>query len=375
MKVAILTWLHNQNFGTLLQAYALQKFIMDNGYEVEDIDYLPSNREKIKNWILSRNSPALFIGKFKEYINRKKEQTHSTESSGVKFEKFLSKYIASTQRCSTTSDLKKLVRNYDIFICGSDQIWSPYLFNPNFYFSFLDSSAKHVIAYGPSFGVTDASKRKKKIIARELKKFSAISVREDTGKKFVEKLGYYDVQQVIDPVMLLGQSEWNLLIAAARVEQPAAIVCYFLGDNPSYWKAAECLASKLNCPIITLVGSGKRIVEERYSPIYALGPDEWLAYIAKAKFVLTDSLHGTLFSLLFKKHYYCFKRFKEGERRSQNSRVESLARLTKMEDRLIESWDESKINNINIEEYDEKLSDLERLIDKSKKWLITALEC
>lgn len=76
---------------------------------------------------------------------------------------------------------------------------------------------------------------------------------------------------------------------------------------------------------MTLVGSGKNAVDEELNPRYGLGPDEWLAYLASARFVLTDSLHGTLFSQIFRKDYYCFKRFEETDKRSQNSRVESLA--------------------------------------------------
>ena len=329
MKICILTWLHNQNFGTLLQAYALQQFLKSEGHDVVDADYLPCVKEKLLNWAINRNSFDLFAGKAHELLNRKKEHDDFGSSTADVFNRFLSQNIVTTERITDTDGLVGLRGKYDAYVCGSDQIWSPYLLNRNFYFSFLSDSDKR-IAYAPSFGVTNTTERKKRIIANLLKSFSSVSVREDAGADFVESLGLERPSQVVDPVLLLSKEDWAPLIDG-KCPEPGKIVCYFLGDRPFYRKAVESISKELGCEVVTLVGSGKNAVDEELNPRYGLGPDEWLAYLASARFVLTDSLHGTLFSQIFRKDYYCFKRFEETDKRSQNSRVESLARLSTRE--------------------------------------------
>ena len=243
--------------------------------------------------------------------------------------------------------------------------------NRNFYLSFLSDSDKR-IAYAPSFGVTSTTQRKKKIITDLIKTFSSVSVREDAGADFVESLGLERPSQVVDPVLLLSKEDWAPLING-KCPEPGKIVCYFLGNRPFYRKAVESISKELGCEVVTLVGSGKNAVDEQLNPRYGLGPDEWLAYLASARFVLTDSLHGTLFSQIFRKDYYCFKRFEETDKRSQNSRVESLSRLSNTEDRLLDGYD-SHMNATEIEGYEKRLSDVESLITFSKKWLLDALE-
>lgn len=167
MKICILTWLHNQNFGTLLQAYALQQFLKSEGHDVVDADYLPCVKEKLLNWAINRNSFDLFAGKAHELLNRKKEHDDFGSSTADVFNRFLSQNIVTTERITDTDGLVGLRGKYDAYVCGSDQIWSPYLLNRNFYFSFLSDSDKR-IAYAPSFGVTNTTERKKRIIANLL---------------------------------------------------------------------------------------------------------------------------------------------------------------------------------------------------------------
>ena len=109
----------------------------------------------------------------------------------------MSQNIETTDRIVDTDGLVDLRGKYDAYVCGSDQIWSPYLLNRNFYLSFLSDSDKR-IAYAPSFGVTSTTQRKKKIITDLIKTFSSVSVREDAGADFVESLGLERPSQVVD---------------------------------------------------------------------------------------------------------------------------------------------------------------------------------
>ena len=122
-KIAKLTWLHNGNFGSVLQAAALQRYLLEQGYDVIDLDYNASLSEKLKNWIRNRNSPKLFLGKFEE-AKRKKNYKNPEEfvKRGEKFSEFEEKWIKRGQLCHTPVEIKEESKKYDIFICGSDQI-------------------------------------------------------------------------------------------------------------------------------------------------------------------------------------------------------------------------------------------------------------
>ena len=165
-KIAKLTWLHNGNFGSVLQATALQRYLIEQGYDVVDLDYNASLSEKLKNWIRNKNSLKLFWGKFEE-IKRKKEHKKfdKFEERNKKISEFEKKWIKRSVLCRKPQELKKESEKYDIFICGSDQIWSPALMNSIFYLDFVPN-CKRKIAYAPSFGVVTTTAEKKKKITK-----------------------------------------------------------------------------------------------------------------------------------------------------------------------------------------------------------------
>ena len=152
-KVAILTWLNNENYGSILQAYALQRFIIKSGYDAIDIDYNPSSIVRLENWLVNRNSPKLFVDKLKKKSNKilnKNKIDFSIRKQ--KFDQFKKENINITKRYSKFKELENINNKYDIYVCGSDQIWSPKLMNPVFFFSFLDKN-HYKISYSPSLGV------------------------------------------------------------------------------------------------------------------------------------------------------------------------------------------------------------------------------
>ena len=163
-KIAKLTWLHNGNYGSVLQAFALQKFLLLNGYDVIDLDYKADLKTKIINFLSNRNSLELFLGKYREAKGRRKyphpELFNDRES---KFNAFIKTNMIISQQFHSPNEIKSIVNDYDIYLCGSDQIWSPYLLNPVFYFSFVPKE-KQRISYATSFGVTTTTLAKEKKI-------------------------------------------------------------------------------------------------------------------------------------------------------------------------------------------------------------------
>lgn len=377
MRVATLTWLHNHNYGSILQAYALQRFLIQLGFETKCIDYLPSRNQKLLNWVRCGNSPRLFWDRARAFFHSREERQHFRGESVRQFDRFVDEHMATTRRCSSSKDLKKVSEeeNFDVYICGSDQIWSPELLNLNFYLKFLgDSTVSPRIAYGPSFGSTDASQRKRRLISQELRKFTAISVREDVGVEFLKELGVEGGVQVVDPVLLLCRSQWEDLFSKVESNSAPFIICYFLDGREEYWEAARAIADVLSCGIVALIGHNTYSAPSDIFSVFSLSPEQWLSYISQANFVLTDSLHCSMFSVIFHKDFFCFERKIGNSPNSQNSRLHSFMRMTGLENRLIASWDNSLLDmNLSIS-FDSVNSSMSNLIDFSKKWLISTLE-
>ena len=368
-KVAILTWLNNGNYGSMLQAYALQSFIRQNGYDVEDIDYNASTKAKLINWAQNRNSISLFKEKFDmKFAKRKCKEAYKFDDRDKKFNEFKNKYIKTTKIYSNPNDLKELIGKYDAYICGSDQIWSPKLMNPVFYYSFLPNNS-YKIAYAPSFGVSKIEGRKRNQIKKYLESFNHISVREDKGKEILKDIIGEDYPIVLDPTLLINKDEW-IELAKDNHEKEKYILCYFLTPNDKYINKVKDFAKKENLKvkiITTPVGPFNTGFEE----IIDVGPNEWLGYIKNAECVFTDSFHGCIFSLIYKKQFYLFKRFSDNSKSSQNSRIYNLSKIFKFEDRIVDEKAtidaKKKIKYENIE----NIMDVES--KKSKEWIIDAL--
>lgn len=370
MKIAKLTWLNNGNFGTVLQAYALQKILRNKGYEVIDINYKASKKTKLINWAVNMNSPKLFIEKFKE----KKALDNNKEiliKRNNKIESFKRKYLIMTKEYTSPLELKKTVGEYDIYICGSDQIWSPVLMNPVFYLNFVPDKYKK-IAYAPSFGVVSTSRRKEKKISKMLSEFDKISIREDEGRKFIKKITGKKVPVLLDPTLLLEKNDWEECTSEPIIKDKY-IYCYFLTENKKYLETIKKFAETKKMKVVispTIKGPFNTGFDE-YTDV---GPSEWLSLIKNAEYVCTDSYHGLIFSLIFNKNVFIFKRFTDESKASQNSRVYTLTRLLGIEDRILDELNLNKMSNFDKIDYLDINEKMKKCSEKSIKWLIDAIE-
>lgn len=368
-KIAILTWLHNGNFGTALQAYALQRVISEQGYEVENMNYCASPFIKLRNWIENRNSPQLLIGKILALKKRKEFKYHELMRD-TKYSKFKDNYMNLSRLCKSPNELKQLATRYDLFICGSDQIWSPALMNPVYYFSFLPSSCKR-IAYAPSFGVTDTTNRKKKQIRNYIGKFDYISIREVEGQKLIKELSGKDVPVCVDPTMLLEVMQWDQIINEPIV-MGKYIFCYFLTKNLSYIESVRKISEKVGLKVV-IVPTPKGPFETGFVEKLDVGPNEWLNLIRYASYVCTDSFHGCLFAALFHIEFYVYKRFSDSNKKSENSRIYSLTALLGTEDRIIGEDDTGTEMSKTALDYNVIDRNVEKAREQSSKWLFNAI--
>ena len=373
MKIGIVTWFHHRNYGTILQAYALQKFLKNNGYKCELVNYIPINNKTILEKIK--------LGNFKHRIASKIESTKfKFLGSNIKamlveknksFANFATNNMDFTEKAQTSSELFRLNETIDCFICGSDQIWNPENFNGVYYLNFVEDKNKKV-SYAPSFGVSQIPISKIEEIRQLVNKFDWLSVREDKGASILKELTLKDVKVVVDPTLLLSKTDWEQVSVNPNISEDY-ILCYFLGDRQEYWKAVQNLQRVTKYKVIVIPARFNAYLK-KYEIRPSTSPEEFIGLVRNAKLVLTDSYHGVIFSLKFERDFYVFKRFKDKDKRSQNSRIYNILKVLNLEERLVDcNVLKNYKDNCSIENYEEINKVLSREIDDSTAFLKKAL--
>jgi hypothetical protein len=271
----------------------------------------------------------------------------------------------------TGMSLPELNRDYDAFLCGSDQIWSVFEqnFNPYYYLSFVD---KAKIAYAPCLGTDKLPETVTVRIKELLSGFSAISVRERISAEQLSILSGKNVEWVCDPTLLFDSSFWGSFSKPLLSPRPPYLLCYFLENNEWYYEAARHLAKKLHLKIKLIANKWDFLSSENVirDPV---GPKEFVGLFQNAAFVLTDSYHGSIFSLIFEKDFFCMKRFSDADPRSQNIRVDSLFTCLSIMNRLI-SEDTPFPPDLKIQDYAGIRSKLNAYRERSQSFLAQNLQ-
>lgn len=373
MKLAVTSWYHYRNYGTALQAAALSAVLRNMGHEAQMIQYKPCGYFRT---LPDYSVAALGKRIYRKIQNPKPEQTGATFCDDRKdslFESFLNKNLHFTQVCTTKADLERLNDSFDAFICGSDQIWSPLVFNPKYYLDFVNDSSKK-IAYAPSIGVEEIEDHYvKHEITMLLNSFGSLSVREASGQKLIKELTGKDSQVVLDPTLLLTPGQWEeqFSLKQQNTDKPYLLV-YMLGNNPDHWEATRQTATQLGLSIrIIPVFTNDLTREDCITD--AVGPTEFLQLIRNASYVCTDSFHAMVFSLQFHRPFTAFARFRKSDARNQNSRILHLLHTVGMQNRLMVKHNWLNITNSepDFSYADQVLNDLRQ---KSIDYLVTALQ-
>ena len=346
MKIGIITLIGNCNCGNRLQNYAVQYYLKHN--EVVTIN----NNSSYILEVLKR------LKGLKVYIDPKNERE--------RYKKFIlfNKRINFSKKVyfsnSNLSDLNK----FDFLVVGSDQVW-----NPTFgrlkdleLLSFADNNKR--IAFSASFGIDNIPENMKLKVGEELKKFKAISVREDRGKEIVEELtGRKDVEVLVDPTMLLRVDEWDKVSKKPKMlKSKKYILNYFLGDlSYDRKKEIERVAKENDCDIINML--------DRNSQFYACGPSEFLYLEKNAFLICTDSFHSCVFAILYNRPFIVFDR-EDKNMANMNSRIETLMNKFNLKNRIFTG----KITEDNlIHNYDDVYKILEKERIKAEKFIKKAL--
>lgn len=317
-KVGIVTIVDGYNYGNRLQNYATQEIIKKMGF----IPITIKNKPRFNNRFNSITRIKKIFGQIYEDLFKDKENTQRKKRF---FEFNLN--INFTSSTKTIYD-KNLNKEFSYFIAGSDQIWKPSYERLSEMDLLSFSSPNKRISLSASFGIEKFPENylKLDIVKEELKKFKAISVREDKGKEIIESLiGKKDVFVLVDPTMLLTSDEWDKVSKKpTMLKTKKYILNYFLG-NISYerMKEIERVAMENNCEIINIL--------DKSSPFYECGPSEFL-YLEKHAFLIcTDSFHSCVFSIIYNRPFINFSR--EDNRVNMNSRLDTLLSKFNLEDR------------------------------------------
>lgn len=295
-KTATITFHAAHNYGSNLQAYALQQTIIGLGYE-NDIINLRTNRQKDLYAVFTKRKGLKYGFKNLSHLL----YYHSLKKSYDKFEQFINSKLIVTKEYASEVELRSANLAYDIFIAGSDQIWNPVPadFDWSYYLTFVHEGRK--ISYAPSFGQL-ASKGDEVIkhkIAAALSSFDAISVREKAAADNVEQLTGKVPPIVLDPTLLLSKEQWlDLIKDENKLVKGDYIFFYTLFADPQRMNIVKRISKVTGLPVVTSNFSNQYDVFNPFIKRYEAGPLDFLALIRDAKLVVVSSFHGTVFSII-----------------------------------------------------------------------------
>lgn len=355
--IGIITYHHYYNYGTMLQAYALQKKVCELGYAAELIDFKQDNSlsmvEKIQLRI--RRLPV-YIKETDKYRTLAKAKQYFALRTN-KFEEFYQReLVVGEHKYTNTEQLMKEPPQYDAFLVGSDQTWNPYVANAPeaFYLPFVEDNNKKG-SYGPSLAVTVLSEEQKKLYRERLQTFAYLSCREEAGSQLLEEITGKEVTTVLDPTLLLTKEEWLKFVTEEEIKREY-ILTYFLGDKKEHRKFVEQLSENTGLKVVSIPFSYLDIKNPRTDKRW-VGPESFISLIKNAAIVCTDSFHGTMFSINLNSNFYSFCKMDDSNVGSQNSRLYSALDIFGLSERLIKDCDNvpTKIEPIDYKQVNEIL--------------------
>lgn len=302
MKIGTLTFHSADNYGAMLQAYALPKAVRTLGYDCQVIDY----RHRIITKGVEVEWPRTLIQKHGpikgtvKALNRWKLGWFKKERKDVKFNRFMEKQLPLTHKIyRDPAELKEL--DFDTVLFGSDQIWNPELtggFSPEY---FGQGISGRKIAYAASSGTDSVPAEALPL----LKEFSALGIREQGLTETLRSTGLA-ATTVLDPVLLLTREDWRAMAAPLPKGLKAGkyIFIYTFDEWPVY-DLARCISREEGLPMVILRWCGRH---DRFNDMIQIpncSPAEFVSLVDNAAVVCTSSFHGTAFSVLFGKRFYC----------------------------------------------------------------------
>ena len=321
-EIGILTFLHNDNFGSTLQAYALQRALREMGLDAEHLDYRPDRTEKIRNLLRSRNHPKLILEGLRKKQVKAGEEGARQKNAAISG--FYGRRMQMSPPCRNEKELQAAARDCRTLICGSDQIWNPVWLNRAYFLQFSKKNQQR-LAYAASLGIsTLPSRGKTDRIRAWVSGFDAVSVREEEGARVLEQICGFRPDVMPDPVCLLTREDWEEL-----AEDPAGtgpfLLCYFIGNRPEYWSQVGKISESTGLPV-KVVPVTADSYHSGWELLDGLTPEGFLGALRSSSLLLTDSFHGLALSTVLGKEAKVFRRYSDEDPESKNSRIDHFRR-------------------------------------------------
>lgn len=316
-NIGIITFYFAYNYGSVLQAYALKTLLQNKNYEVSVIDFI--YKKDFEQYRLFRTkmycknpkaviSDLLFL---RQNYKRKKN-----------FEMFAEKYFNLTdKKYYNSNDMKELNQKFDIFICGSDQIWNldcTQGVEPAYFLKFANKD-KLKIAYAPSLAHVKFAKDYDEDLKEAIKDIDYISVREKSTLPLIQPLTEKKIEVVLDPTLLLDAENYSSIVGKQSINEKYVFV-YMLEYNASLVNYCNDFSKKHNIKVVYI--TNKKFSGLKGENAFGVGPDMFLEYIKNAEYVITNSFHATVFSIIFNKKFVTF-----ATKRSSSRMVDLLNNL------------------------------------------------
>jgi hypothetical protein len=358
MKIGIITFHRAQNFGAVLQAYALQEYLKDSGCEVEIIDYRNRFLEKRYSlydltFLFDRKNIFVSLGVlFNRYLTFRARLEKKR-----KYEIFRSDYLQISKKIYYSKN--DFGNEYDVYICGSDQIWNPVLtrkLDPVYFLAFETSRKKITYAASSDFSANKHYERNSDILRDYLNGLDAISVREESLAVELRKYTKKEIHTVADPVFLFPKSFYLNILRDPGVRN--YVLVYHVAESKNASKIAEKTAKDNNKNLVEIHSNLFPFMNAKIHK-QTLGPLEILGYIYYADLIFTTSFHGSALSIIMNKDFYVVN--------NNSNRLRNLLGILALEKRFISTISEVKPNS-NID-YSVINTRLEQVGILSKKYL------
>lgn len=355
MKICIVTQPLHNNYGGILQNYALQKVLRDMGHEPVTIDYEGRKPSFCRVVLSSCKTLCLrIIGRYRPF--------HGWRLRKRKIGRFVKDNMSLTERVKKYDERIVKDMGAGAVIVGSDQVWRE-KYNKgvleDMYLGFLEQNSQvRRIAYAASFGIDDVEEYTPEQIRRcgtLLKRFALVTVRENTGVDICARYFGVEAVQVLDPTMLLRKEEYERLCVEVPVVRTRFLAAYVLDASPEKKNIVREIAEQNNLEVRDFTADAGS----------SLSIEEWLAMFRDAEYIVTDSFHGTVFSIIFNKPFSVLANNVRG-----NARLDSLLSLTGLDSRRIKNMTDLKVTEVT---WDSVNVVWAKLLSFSKKTLTEAL--
>lgn len=359
-KVALISVHNDPNYGSALQAYALAYAIQREGYECEYLNYTSVLAPNSIKTIVKRAVKSVLCGTgiLKEPETENSFwRTREFKLQRQLFKAFHDKRIPFSSKVYDPDTIKSANKDYDCFIVGSDQTWSPYVTKSRHNINFLDfvEPGRIKASYAPSLGTCHLKDEYIDLLKEKTGGFNYLSCRERQNADLLSERFGRKVEFVIDPTLLLDCDEW--LKISEPVDMPEGyVLCYILGTKQCIADFAESLGEKESLPVFYIVSRPDYI--NKTNALRNVTPGQFITLVSKASYVITDSFHGSLFSINFQRQFYAFAKREITDKTNDNDRIRDILTVLGVSERLEDDYDSRQEPPVDYARYADRLREL-----------------